>query len=76
MSSSNIHPQYDPRTWAKLSDEEIIQALFNNPRIVNPRWINWLKKFRPTPLRMYLQMHAAGGGYLGPEAREFIRQSC
>jgi hypothetical protein len=68
------HPQNQPETWSAMTDEEIVHALFNNPSIVNPTWINYLKRQRPQALRTYLQMLAADGGYLGPPAQRFLRK--
>jgi hypothetical protein len=59
--------------WEAASDEEIVVALFQPVRFVNPCWMNYLKKNRPGPLAAYLQMHASQGGYLGSPARRFLR---
>jgi hypothetical protein len=71
MTNQHLQDQARP-SWENASDEQIISALFQPVRFVNPRWINYLERNRPTALKTYLRMRAAGGGCLGRPALEFL----
>ncbi len=66
------HLQGRPNDWAAASDEQIIQALFEPVRFVDPCWMAYLKRRRPAALAAYLRMFAAGGGRLGAPAQQFL----
>jgi hypothetical protein len=71
MNDTHLQSQFQ-LNWENASDEEIVSALFQPVRFVNPCWINYLKRNRPTALKTYLRIRAASGGYLGRPALEFL----
>ena len=64
--------QNQPEQWAEATDEQIIHALLQPVRFVNPCWMAWLRRERPAALASYLRLFAAGGGHLGRPAQRFL----
>jgi hypothetical protein len=71
MNDTHLQKQTQAE-WEQASDEQIVAALFQPVRFVDPCWMNYIKRDRPQALRAYLRMHAAQGGYLGRPARMFL----
>ena len=72
MTDPTTHLQNSPVKWATATDEQIIQALFQPARFVNPFWMNYLQRERPAALATYLRLFAASGGRLGTPAVRFL----
>lgn len=66
--------QDSPLDWESATDEECIQALFNPPEFVDPRWMSYLERERPHVVTQYLQMWQAQGSYMSPIARRRLRK--
>ena len=67
------HLQAQPaEMWERATDDEIVEALHNLPRFIDPRFMNYCKHDRPAALRRQLIEHQERGGYLGAPARRWL----
>lgn len=69
------HIQDNRSIWESASDEQHLQGLLNRGKaIINPTWMNYLKRNRPHLIGQYLNLYQQGGGYLGKPARDYLKR--
>jgi hypothetical protein len=72
MLNTECHLQDRPLDWEQATDAEHLEALLDRQRLLNPFWMDWIKRQRPQVLTRSLLKHERNGGYLSPPARKWL----